>query len=298
MNNRRPIKNIAFVLLITVLLLVIVILADNLGYIHKLQSIFVVEKQNYVRFLDVGQADCTLIQNGGKFFLIDAGNNLDDGFKVLQKLRYYGVDVLEGVIISHLHSDHVGSLPVILENFQVKNIYLSAVCDREEPLYIDIISGVSPKETKVIYLKKDDKIFMGNAVFTVLWTPQSTNENNSSLVVGANCDGLTFFFGGDISNTIERKMLESGVLSGFNVIKASHHGSKNSGCDEFLDYVSPQYCVCFCAKDNDYSFPNEEFVNRIKQRGIVMYTTAENGDITFNTSKKSIVLEKTNAARH
>ena len=206
------------------------------------------------------------------------------------------VDTIEGVVLSHLHSDHIGGLLTVLENFSVKSIYLSDVCDREDPLYLEIISATDRKETKVVYLKKNDKIVMGTATFTVLWTPQSANENNASLVLGAECDELTFFFGGDISSTEERKMLDNNVISRFNILKASHHGSKNSGCDEFLDAVSPQYCVCFCGKDNDYSFPNEEFVNRIKKRGIVMYTTAENGDIVFNTKDKTVSLEKTKAA--
>ncbi|MBQ1231096.1 MAG: MBL fold metallo-hydrolase [Clostridia bacterium] len=296
MNNNRPLKNPLFLIVITVLLLVIVILADSLGYIGKLQSAFIEDKQNTVRFLDVGQADCTLVENNGRFFLIDAGNNVDDGFKVEKKLRFYGVDTIEGVVLSHLHSDHIGGLLTVLENFSVKNIYLSDVCDREDPLYLEIISATNRKETKVVYLKKNDKIVMGTATFTVLWTPQSANENNASLVLGAECDELTFFFGGDISSTEERKMLDNNVISRFNILKASHHGSKNSGCDEFLDAVSPQYCVCFCGKDNDYSFPNEEFVNRIKKRGIVMYTTAENGDIVFNTKDKTVSLEKTKAA--
>ena len=30
-----------------------------------------------VSFVDVGQADCTLIENAGKYALIDAGNNED-----------------------------------------------------------------------------------------------------------------------------------------------------------------------------------------------------------------------------
>ena len=61
-------------------------------------------------------------------------------------------------------------------------------------------------------IKKDDKIVMGTATFTVLWTPQSANENNASLVLGAECDELTFFFGGDISSTEERKMLDKNEI--------------------------------------------------------------------------------------
>lgn len=297
MNNKRLSKNPAFVILITVLLLVIIILADNLGYIRKLQSFFVKEKQNCVHFLSVGQADCTLIENEGKFFLIDAGNNLDDGFVIECKLNYYGVDTLEGVIISHLHSDHIGGLSRVLENFSVKNIYFSDMCDREDQLYLDAVSALDLMKTNIVHLKKDDKIIMGNAVLTVLWTGEGKSKNDDSLVVGATCDDLTFFFGGDISSTIERKMLKSGALSAFNVLKASHHGSKNSGCDEFLDAVSPQYCVCFCGAQNTFGLPNEEFVERINKRGITMYTTAENGDITFNTKEKTVTLEKTNAAR-
>lgn len=294
-NKERPSQNLTYVFVTVLLALALLIFADYLGYTEKLQAFFVGENNNCVRFLDVGQADCTLFENEGKFFLIDVGNNTDDGFAVESKLRHYGVDTLDGIILSHLHSDHAGGINRILENFDCKSIYLSSSIDREDESYLDLFASLSD-ETKVIYLNRNDKIFFGSAVFSVLWTSERQSGNNSSLVIKAECDEMCFFFGGDISSTVEREMLNAGVLSRFDVLKASHHGSKSSSCDEFLDYISPKYCVCFCGEDNRFEFPNEEFVNRLRQRDITLYVTCENGDITFDTAKQKVILEKTNAA--
>ena len=58
-----------------------------------------------VHFIDVGQADSILIQQGSKFMLIDAGNN-GDGKLVKNYLLQQGVKSLDYVIGTHPHEDH------------------------------------------------------------------------------------------------------------------------------------------------------------------------------------------------
>ena len=57
-----------------------------------------------VHFIDVGQADCALIECGGAFVLIDGGNR-DDGQKVVSYLQSCGVEELEAVIKEEVAAD-------------------------------------------------------------------------------------------------------------------------------------------------------------------------------------------------
>ena len=63
-----------------------------------------------IHFIDVGQADCALLECGGKYMLIDGGN-VEDSSLVVSYLQKQGVAELEAVICSHAHEDHVGGLP-------------------------------------------------------------------------------------------------------------------------------------------------------------------------------------------
>lgn len=63
-----------------------------------------------VHFIDVGQADCALLESGGEYMLIDGGNR-EDGRLVVSYLEQQGVEELAAVVCTHAHEDHVGGLP-------------------------------------------------------------------------------------------------------------------------------------------------------------------------------------------
>ena len=69
-----------------------------------------------VHFIDVGQGDSILIQDGTHFMLVDAGEN-DQGDTVVNYLKEQGVTSLDYVIGTHPHSDHIGGLDDVLETF-------------------------------------------------------------------------------------------------------------------------------------------------------------------------------------
>ena len=75
-----------------------------------------------VHFIDVGQADCALLECGGEYILIDGGN-VEDSSLVVSYLEKQGVTRLEAVIASHAHEDHVGGLPGVLAVYETKAVY-------------------------------------------------------------------------------------------------------------------------------------------------------------------------------
>ena len=75
-----------------------------------------------VHFLDVGQADCALLQCGGEAMLIDGGNR-EDSQLVVSYLEQQGVEELTAVVCSHAHEDHVGGLPGVLAVYPTAAVY-------------------------------------------------------------------------------------------------------------------------------------------------------------------------------
>ena len=74
-----------------------------------------------VSFINVGSADCTLIKCGDKSVLIDGGTNLVTD-KITAYLKRSSVTHLDAVIVSHPDSDHIGSLPDVIDEFISENI--------------------------------------------------------------------------------------------------------------------------------------------------------------------------------
>lgn len=74
--------------------------------------------------LDVGHGSCTLIRDGGRTVVIDAPEGPEE---LLQALQLHGVNIIDTVLISHAHADHVGGVLALFTqpNLSVRRIYLN-----------------------------------------------------------------------------------------------------------------------------------------------------------------------------
>lgn len=88
-------------------------------------------------------------------------------------------------------------------------------------------------------------------------------------------------------------MISKGLDLKADVLKASHHGSKSSSTDAFLNAVNPKYAVISVGKDNDYGHPNAEILQKFSSRGIKVYRTEESGTIIATSDGNNITFSGT-----
>ena len=77
-----------------------------------------------VHFLDVGQADSTLLVSDGEAMLIDAGNR-DDAAFITGYLADQGIDHLKYIVFTHPHEDHIGSGEAVIAAADVDRIFMT-----------------------------------------------------------------------------------------------------------------------------------------------------------------------------
>lgn len=95
-----------------------------------------------VSFINVGSADCTLIKCGDKSVLIDGGTNLVTD-KLTAYLKRSSVTHLDAVIVSHPDSDHIGSLPDIIDEFGTDVVYFGKYSDSHNtPEYEKLVNSI------------------------------------------------------------------------------------------------------------------------------------------------------------
>jgi competence protein ComEC len=104
--------------------------------------------------------------------------------------------------------------------------------------------------------------------------------NEASLVLALRYGEFDMLFTGDIGKESEERLFEEGTLGEYEILKAAHHGSKNSSCEEFLEAVSPQVVLISAGEDNSYGHPHPEAVERMKEVGGMIYCTIQNGAVT------------------
>lgn len=241
-----------------------------------------------VSFIDVGQADSILLQQGDSFMMIDAGNNADEK-TVGDYLNSQGVKELKYFIGTHKDEDHIGSADYVINNFKVLKVYFPKQTSTTET-FKSFAAAVKNRGLSLIVPKVGDQFKLGSASVTVLAPKGSSYEdsNDYSIVVKVTFGSTSFLLTGDAETASEKEMLSSGNDLSATVLKVAHHGSGTSTSQAFLDKVNPKYAVISVGKDNKYGHPDQETMNRLKNKGVPVYRTDESGTIVATSDGSNV----------
>lgn len=266
-----------------------------------------VKGQLKVHFIDVGQADCILLQQGNENMLIDAGNN-DDEQTIKNYLQSVGVNQFQYVIGTHPHEDHIGSMDYIMNSFKVGKIYFPKATATTKT-FENLVNAVKNKRMQFAEPTPGEIFNLGQAKCTILAPNNSDYEdlNNYSIVVKVEFGNNSLLLAGDAEDISEKEMMDKGFNLKADVLKVGHHGSDSSTTREFLNAVNPKYAVISVGKGNDYGHPATDIIQKLHAKGINIYRTDESGtvvatsdgtNITFNTNPSTTTVGGTAPANN
>lgn len=232
-----------------------------------------------VHYIDVGQADCALLECDGEYMLIDGGN-VEDSSLVVSYLESQGVEELSAVVCTHAHEDHVGGLPGVLAVYPTEAVY-APTRTYSSGCFDDFVYYSDQQGLTIQIPEPGDAFSLGGASVTVLGPVQSyADPNNTSIVLRVQFGDTRFLFTGDMETTAENDMLDYGMDVQADVLKVGHHGSNTSTGYRFLYEVDPTYAVISVGAGNSYDHPHEEPLSRLQDSGVILYRTDELGTIT------------------
>ncbi|NUR81754.1 MAG: MBL fold metallo-hydrolase, partial [Dermatophilaceae bacterium] len=236
---------------------------------------------------DVGQGDGLVADNGGgHVVVIDTGPEPEPMRRCLDRI---GVTVVDLVVLTHYHADHVGGLAAVLER-PVAEIRASPVPD--PPAEARRVSGLAAAHhTPLGELRAGQSLTVGSVRAEVWWPARRIDAgsvpNNGSVVMTMHVRGVTILLAGDIereaaAQVFRESELDPGRWGSIDVVKVAHHGSSNRD-DRILDRVDGRLAVISVGEGNDYGHPAPATMKALQDRGFAVHRTDTEGDLAVVT---------------
>ena len=173
-----------------------------------------------VSFIDVGQGDATLIQSGGKSYLVDGGKS-EAGPEVVDFLRSRGVESLDGLVATHPDADHVGGLPDVLDAFDVATVYLSGDT-KGTSTFNTFLRGVRDEGSRVVQARDGMRMAWGETTVDVIAPPPDHlfgESNDNSVATLLTFGTARILLAGDAEKEEEEYMSNGSHTGPLTVIK-------------------------------------------------------------------------------
>jgi competence protein ComEC len=234
----------------------------------------------WVTALDIGQGSALLLETHNSVWLYDSGPrysaDTDAGERVvLPYLRHRGIDGLDGLIVSHLDSDHSGGTAAVL---------------RAVPVW-RIVSSIAPGHPMFVG-RPVERCTAGTAWssgamhFTVLHPAasdyglrRSTNAMSCAVVVAAG--GRRVLLTGDIGVAEEGAILARWPGLRVDWLAAPHHGSRSSSSAAFLAALGAGEAVAQAGYRNRYGHPDPEVADRYRAHAVALRRTDWSGALQW-----------------
>ncbi len=237
----------------------------------------------HVHFIDVGQGDAVLLEDGGEWALLDAGPpEGQDG--LLAYLKAAGVDAFRYVVMTHPHADHIGGMRAVVEAYPIGTVLLPDLDKAPYPTtatFEKLLQAMVDKGLSAKTMRAGDEYSLGAGMLSVLADGVDTDDNYNLLspallfVSGK----LRFLDTGDGEKADEKELLAAGVSVRANLYKAAHHGSTTSNTQAFLEAVQPEVAVICCGAGNSYGHPHREVLQRFEELGMRVLRTDTDGSV-------------------
>lgn len=265
-------KTIGFILII-----LLCIFLGLLSYFQNKPLINIHEDILRIYYLNVGQADSTLVINNGETMLIDGGNEADSSL-IIQYIKRLGISKIDYIIATHPDSDHIAGLDKIILAFDVGCVYMP-ITNKSNKEMNELYNAIEDKN--VIHPNASDYFYLGNSKCTILNSGDTSkvSDNNSSIVLQLDYGETNCLFMGDAESEVE----ENVTWNDIDILKVSHHGSKDATSLTFLEKVKPEYSIISVGKDNSNNHPSNETLSNLNAVNSKIYRTDENGTIILTS---------------
>lgn len=241
-----------------------------------------------VAFLDVGQGDAILLQDGSVQVLVDGGPGREVVRRLGEEMPWFDRRIAV-VVVTHPQKDHLEGLMAVMERYDVGMVLLPKAVSSSS-LQEAWLDELIERQVPYRFAWAGQEISAGDIQLQVL-APfyeegmeyiDEEDMNDASIVLRTDFDEMSFLLTGDAEKKTERGLAARygnvGLLDVV-VLKAGHHGSKTSTSAELLEAATPGAVVISAGKDNQYGHPHADVLGRLS--GLPVWRTDRDGTVRF-----------------
>lgn len=204
---------------------------------------------------DVGQGDAMVINlKSHHAIVIDVGPDPQLINKCLQQLD---IDVIDLLILTHPHADHVAGLSGAEKNRTINARW-----------YGNVTAGTQAR--------------LGEYFIKVLWPPatgaRDANPNNNSIATLITSPSLTLFASGDIEPPVQEQL--RGKVGRVDIYKVAHHGSRFQD-PALMRELAPSVAVISTGVENTYGHPAQSTISSLERLHARVLRTDRDGAIAI-----------------
>ena len=274
-----------------------------------------------IHFLPV-EGDAILIESNGRFALIDGGEDSDNprGFPNLNYKGYedFVVDyikkvaadengevVLDFIVGTHAHSDHIGGLDTVVNDPQihVSTAYLKRYDENKisewevqnwdnQQVYDQLLEALFNEGATIIQDISSDPFELGELTIKILNVEYDSDnvkrgENENSLGVLVSKDNQSIFLSGDINNIDGDEDRLAPQIGEVTLLKLGHHGLDKSSTTNFLRQLKLSYAIA-----TNYEKNISKLIRRdLSDLGTNIYATMNNNGIVVTFGEENLGLD-------
>lgn len=274
-----------------------------------------------IHFLKTVWSDIIILQEGKHFALIDTG--MAEQFPQIRAfLDRQGAASLDFILLTHFHRDHYGSIPALLEAYPVGKVILKEYSGldrstawgteaddeyrKSEMEKYHALQALAREKSELLQAEDLNEVFFcgvrlklfntGNSIRTIYndadypetYHRYVFSENQNSLAIWMETDGVNVFLGGDIQDAPSvhplahymNTRIAGEIGKRADIYKAPHHGTPHTGTPDAIRVYQPALVVVTNGAEylRQYSDLEPIIVQNAPQARIVL---TEDSDVTI-----------------
>src|SRR5256714_776990 len=267
-----------------------------LGIVHLLAQVpgghFYVERPHWpqndiakITVLDLGAGAAVHLRTRSGDWLFDCGSDRTYKRVVREYLHAAGVNRLDGLLLTHGDSLHIGGATELLHDFPGVRLIDNPAPDRSA-VHQRLQRLFQQRKIKPNNLVAGDSFRLsGDVTGHVLFPPRvvsaSIADDQTYVIQLFIPPSTSILFMSDSGLETERALLTYGLdLHSDIVVKGQHH-SGQSGSAAFLDAVRPRLIIASSRDFPDYERISDEWAERVRTRRIKLFRQDETGTVTL-----------------